>query len=50
MPFVVDASIAAAWFMPDEFDPTAEHAFDLLKLGAPLPWRSGGLKSATCSS
>ena len=41
MPFVVDASIAAAWFMPDEFDPTAEHAFDLLKLGraiAPAIW------------
>jgi predicted nucleic acid-binding protein len=41
MPFVVDASIAAAWFMPDEEDPTAEYAFDLLNRGralAPAIW------------
>jgi predicted nucleic acid-binding protein len=41
MPFVVDASIAAAWLMPDEADPAAEHAFELLKEGralAPAIW------------
>ena len=30
MPFVVDASVAAVWFMPDEEHPIAQHAFQRL--------------------
>ena len=30
MPFVVDASVAASWLMPDEHDPRAVMAYDLL--------------------
>lgn len=30
MPFVVDASVAAVWFMPDEAHPVAERAFERL--------------------
>jgi predicted nucleic acid-binding protein len=32
MPFVLDASICASWFLPDESDPAANLAFDLLRV------------------
>jgi predicted nucleic acid-binding protein len=31
MPFVVDASVAVCWFSPDERDPIADTAFQLLR-------------------
>jgi predicted nucleic acid-binding protein len=31
MPFIVDASVAAAWVLPDEDDPQAEAALSLLE-------------------
>lgn len=30
MPFVIDASVAASWFLTDEDSPLADRAFDLL--------------------
>jgi predicted nucleic acid-binding protein len=41
MPFVVDASMAACWLMPDEFDETALSALGLVDEGdviAPALW------------
>jgi len=41
MPFVVDASIAPSWLLPDEYDPRAGKAYDLLdtdEAAAPSLW------------
>jgi hypothetical protein len=48
MPFVVDASVAACWFMPDERHPIAEAAYRRITMIR--QWRPvcGGTSFATC--
>jgi predicted nucleic acid-binding protein len=41
MPFVIDASISAAWILPDETDPFAERCLDALErdyVTVPMIW------------